>query len=412
MDVFRSKTVLYLAPELPALSATFVYNEILRLKELGGDILLASIHQPMAEVDIQTQLKLGTVFIVYNTSLVLKLINFVKTIVTHPANFIKAAVWLIKDMYALGKPNRNTIGLMFRFVAAATLAQRILKQKIDHVHVHFAHVPTDIAMYATQMANIPFSVTSHANDIFERGWLLEEKIHRSKFFITISQFNKRYLTKLAPHQEKKISVVYCGVDNRQFMITEKKLNSPLKLFRFGFLGRLVEKKGAEFLIRAAKELSLTRTDFCIQMVGNGPLLESLQQMINQLGIDKLVKLKGAMANNQVSNWLGTLDAFVLPSVKDKNGDMDGIPVSLMEAMASGVPVLSTDISGIKELVINQQTGLLIEPGNTVALAAAMATLLDMPKPELATLSHQANNHINENFNQLTNAKTIARMIAK
>jgi glycosyltransferase involved in cell wall biosynthesis len=409
MDVFKNRTVLYFAPELPALSATFVYNEIFRLKELGGDIRLASVHQPSAAVDQHTQQKLGPVFILYTTSLILRILNLVKIVVTHPVNFTKAAGWLLRDIHALGKPNRITLGLIFRFVAAATLAELILRQKIDHVHVHFAHIPTDIAMYATRMADITFSVTSHANDIFERGWLLKEKIERSKFFITISEFNKRYLTKITPALENKISVVYCGVDTREFITTTKTKND---LFTFGFLGRLVEKKGAEFLILAAKELSHKRTDFCINIVGDGPLLEPLQQMINQLDINKLVNLHGAMANNDVPRWLSALDAFVLPSVKDKNGDMDGIPVSLMEAMASGVPVLSTDISGIKELVINQQTGLLIEPANTSALATSMARLLDMPKQGLEALSQQASNHIQNNFNQQTNAKEIAGRIAK
>ena len=399
--------ILYLAPEIPALSATFVYNEICKLRELGYQVSVASVHAPIAKVDHETQQKVGEVWVVYQSNFASNLLALLTVLITQPVHFVKSFAWLLKDIVSLGVVNRNALGLVYRYVAAAKLARYIVKNNIVHSHVHFAHVPTDIAMYAACMSGTDFSVTSHANDIFQRGWLLKEKIQRSTFFVTISEFNKAYLSNLAPTLNNKIKVIYCGVDTSQFTFQAPRNND---VFTFGFLARLVEKKGLEYLIKACKKLKEQHHNFKVEIVGDGPLSEPLKALTHELGLQNQITFLGQMPNKQVSDWLKTLNAFVLPAVKDSNGDMDGIPVSLMEAMASGIPVISTDLSGIKELVIDKQTGLLALPGNEHDLADKMVELLATKNIALNTLTQHAAAHVKQYFNQLANAEKIGKLI--
>ena len=407
MNDINKHKILYLAPEIPALSATFVYNEIFKLRELNYNVLVATVHNPVAKVDDTTEKAVGDVFVVYQANIFVSLLSTLLLLITHPINFVKTFADLLSDIFSIGLFNRNAFGLVFRFIYASQLAKYINKNNIKHTHVHFAHVPTDIAMYAAGMTGTSFSVTSHANDIFQRGWLLQEKIKRSKFFVTISEFNKSYLTKCAPEFQDKIKVIYCGVDTTKFTMRTPHINP---VFTFGFLARIVEKKGLEYLIKASVKLKAQNIQHNIQIVGDGPLSESLQKLTLELGLEEQIQFLGQMPNNQVSSWLKKLNAFVLPSVKDANGDMDGIPVSLMEAMASGVPVISTDLSGIKELVINQQTGFLAISADEDDLANKMISMINNSEVEINTITQQAEQHVNKNFNQLANAEKIGKLI--
>ncbi|PKH85173.1 glycosyltransferase family 4 protein [Colwellia sp. Bg11-28] len=404
-----NKKILYLAPEIPALSATFVYNELLKLRELGLDVAVASVRDSTAKVDTKTEQKVGNVFVIYKHSFLAALFVLIKVFLMQPIKVVRSFSWLVFDLFSIGLFSRNALGLIYRYVYSGILTNHILNNNITHTHVHFAHIPTDIAMYAACMSGTDFSVTSHANDIFQRGWLLKEKIERSKFFVTISQFNKAYLTKLAPQIVDKINVIYCGVDTTKFTY---RATHEKTTFTFGFLARLVEKKGVEYLIKACNELKKKRYNFKVEIVGDGPLTDELKALTSELGLTTHISFLGTMPNNQVSEWLKKLGAFVLPSVKDSNGDMDGIPVSLMEAMACGVPVISTDLSGIKELVINQQTGFLAKSANEQDLADKMALLLTTEPAQLNKLAEQAEKHVKQNFNQLANAEKIGQLIVK
>ncbi|MBV5329580.1 MAG: glycosyltransferase, partial [Chlorobium sp.] len=246
------------------------------------------------------------------------------------------------------------------------------RESCTHLHIHFAHVPTDIGMYASLLTGIPFSFTAHANDIFERGWLLREKIARSKFTATISNYNRNWLISKGC-QGEKIQIVRCGIDSSRFTpIPLKKIVAP---FRIGTIGRMVEKKGFDTLIEAAALLKKKGVDLRLVVAGDGPMRTTLHELVDKLQLQDTVELSGSIANQDVPAWLHTLDLFVLPCREDQNGDMDGIPVVLMEAMLSGIPVISTRISGIPELITDEVSGLLIAPHEPHALARAMERFL-------------------------------------
>jgi glycosyltransferase involved in cell wall biosynthesis len=362
--------VAYLAPEIPALSATFVYKEIQTLEEQGVEVIPFSIHKPFNEASEKNvdALKERTVYVYQESALNIVWLHLI-LILTTPINYLNCCFMLLGDMLKLGGASRKSLGMLYRFFYAAKVASQLKKSHCKHLHVHFAHVPTDVAMYATKMVGASFSVTAHANDLFERGWLLKQKVERSSFFGTFSEFNKRFLENQGIDVEK-VRIIRCGVDEQQF--SPRKFKKPSQPFKIGMVGRLVEKKGVDTLIAATKLVIDSGVEVKLEIAGSGPMESILKQQVaeNKLN-DNVVSFVGALPHEQVVDFIKSLDAFVLPCRKDKNGDMDGIPVVLMEAMLSGVPVISTLLSGIPELIDDKNTGLLVPPNNAEALSKAI-----------------------------------------
>lgn len=367
--------IAYLAPEIPALSATFVYNEILELNKQGIEVKPFSVHRP-AHIASEASLSVlkKAVFHLYETPKGQVVLDNLHMLFRHPLGYLKAVRRVIGDIFRQGVISRSSFGLGYRFFYAATLAKQLRQANIQHLHVHFAHIPTDIAMYAAPMAGIGFSVQAHANDLFERGWLLKQKVSRSTFFATISEFNQRFLENLQA-DSSKIEIVRCGVDeNWQPPAKPARTNA---LFTIGTVGRLVEKKGIDTLLDAVAELVGEGRKVQVKIAGNGPLEAALKQQAKSLGLaDDAVIFLGALAHDEVAGFISQLDVFVLPCKKDSNGDMDGIPVVLMEAMLCEVPVISTNISGIPELVVNNVSGLTVKPGDVAGLSQAISKLIN------------------------------------
>lgn len=364
--------IAYLAPEIPALSATFVYNEILQLEILGTQVVPFSVHEPLSnfqDEDVAVENLKQKVLPLYRRSKLEVIEDNILLFFTQPRHYLRTLCLLISDVGKVGLFSRTAIGLMYRFLFAGFLAKALIDNQCSHIHVHFAHVPADIAMYAASLAGISFSVTAHANDIFERGWLLAEKVKRSAFFATISEFNKHYLAALGV-DAGKIRIVRCGVDFNQFARRQKRKRN--KKMTIGIVARLVEKKGLDTLIRSLAILKKQGEDAELLIAGSGPLENELRLLISKCDLlTSDVRFLGAIPHPRVAGFIRSLDVFVLPCKPDTNGDMDGIPVVLMEAMLSGIPVISTRLSGIPELVEDNITGLLIQPDDDQALAEAI-----------------------------------------
>ena len=364
--------IAYLAPEIPALSATFVYHEILALQKRGIRIVPISVLTPAVPACEQEARQLAQETIHLYASGV---VSFVAALATcallSPIRTAAALQLLIADIISVGLFSRSAAGLVYRFLAAARLARILEQYRCCHLHAHFAHVPTDIAMYAARLAGIGFSFTSHANDLFERGWLLKEKVERSLAAVTISNFNRLFLERRGARPDR-IKIIRCGVD--------KVLSSAIRVDsvapRIASLGRLVEKKGFDTLLLAAAILVRRGRIFTLEIAGSGPLQQELQECARREGLDEIVTFSGAIANDKVPEWLATIDLFVMACKQDKNGDMDGIPVVLMEAMAAGVPVISTTVSAIPELIQHGESGLLAPPDDAAAVAAQIERMLD------------------------------------
>ena len=365
--------IAYLAPEIPALSATFVTNEILRLEDSGYRVVPLSMHQPYSPAQGEALEDIGSrTEYLYRAPKSKVLLDNLGMMIRRPLRYFKTLATAVADAGQMGLLNRVGRGLLYRFFIAGRVARILLRKDCRHLHVHFAHVSTDIAMYASGISAIPFSFTAHANDLFERGWLLDKKVQRACFAVTISEYN-RQLIKKSGGAEHKIHVIRCGVDHTAFAARNGRAENYIP--KIGTLGRMVEKKGIDDLIRACKILRDQDIAFDLEIAGDGPMQAELHALVSDGDLSAQVHFIGPLAHEQVPDWLQSLDLFVLACKKDRNGDMDGIPVVLMEAMLAGVPVVSSRISGIPELIEDGQSGLLAEPASPEHLARAIARLL-------------------------------------
>lgn len=269
------------------------------------------------------------------------------------------------------------------FLQAGFIANAALESgKIQHFHAHFCHGATTIAMFASNMTGIPFSFTAHAKDIYLKelnpGDLLQKKLRRAEFAVTCTGANEEYLKQLAP-QGAIIHKIYHGLDTKLFSVGQHDAvnKQDEKLPVLLSVGRLVEKKGFDYLVQACSLLKAKGRQFQCQIVGGGDddVKAKLVSLIKDLDVEDTIKLHGAVTQEELRDIFKNATVFALPCLVVDNGDRDGIPNVLVEAMSMRVPVISTDISGIPELIDNNVNGLLVPEKNAEAMADAIERLL-------------------------------------
>jgi len=374
MTTNDEKKIAYLGPEIPALSATFIYNEILLLQKMGVQVISYSIHRPKVRAEsADLQFMNENTCILYEQKKKRILFSMFRFMVLHIKRFSLSLKMLLHDIHIVGLFKLNSMKLIYQFLHACYLAEDLKRQEIEHLHVHFGHVPTQIGMYTSALADIPFTFTVHANDLFQRGLLLREKADRAKRIIAISDFNRNYLMSLGI-ERSKIDVIHCGV-----LIPQRRIKyENSRALKVGTIGRLVEKKGIDVLLDSCAILKNKDIPFHLEIVGDGPLLHDLQEKVSSLKLTDQVLFLGSIPHDRVIEWLQGIDIFALACKKDKSGDTDGIPVVLMEAMAMGIPSISTEISGIPELIENDKSGLLAHPDNAADFASKLEEILTNP----------------------------------
>ena len=256
------------------------------------------------------------------------------------------------------------------------LASMVRERGVDHLHAHFGTDATTVAMKVSQMTGIPYSFTAHAKDLYDGGVdrvLLKQKILEARFLITVTEHNIEYLTSLAgPALAGKIFRVYNGIDLERFCPDPTVSREPNLILG---VSRLVEKKGFRYLLQACRILLHRKQDFKCVLIGEGPERVFLTQQIGSLGLQDCVTLTGAQPQEQVLEMMKRATVLVLPCVISKTGDKDALPTVLLEALAMGLPAISTHLSGIPEIIEHGKTGLLVPPGNPEQLAKAMNEVL-------------------------------------
>ncbi len=392
--------VVYFLDLFPALSETFILNEIIELTKQGVDVSVFALSKPTEEI-VHLEVKELTNNTYYLDGLK-KLSRFSKGcfflyvhiyfIVASPLKYLKACSFA----YSIGSFKY----LLTRFNKSVYYAYRLRNSKASHIHAHFASTASEYAMLVSILSGIPYSFTVHAYDIFQRFSLIGEKIKIAKFVVAVSLYNKNYIKNRCPGiDENKIHIIHCGVDleklNEQRTLYSSGVDRPFTILS---VGRLIEKKGHRHLLDACWEIySRGITDFVCEIIGDGPLEKELEEQILKLGLSDKVCLTGSLPSDGVLQAVKEADLFILPCVVAKDGDMDGIPVSLMEAMALGKPVISTHISGIPELV-RDGCGILIPAGDYSALADAIEEVYRMDRQKRNELGEKGREIIESEFN--------------
>lgn len=389
----------YVLKRYPRLSETFILNEMLELQRQGIDITIIAMKDPgeaIVHEHVQA-LKAPIYYFPPKARLASEKLG-----VRSPTSFAGDASLLGPDARQGGWSRDDHTA----WLQAAMFAPSLGSLGIDHIHAHFATSATTAALVLSAMTGIPCSFTAHAKDIYHESvnkTALAEKIQSARFVITVSDFNKEYLRGLLASEGKsgRIIRLYNGIDLDRFRPFEGDKDPELLVG----VGRLIQKKGFEYLIEACKILKEQGRRFRCVIIGEGDERVSLEKRIAQYSLRQEVSLLGPKTQAEVMRIVQAAAAFVLPCVVGDDGNRDGLPTVLLEAMALGVPVISTAVTGIPEIIENERTGLLVEEKNPHALAQAMHTLLDSP-PLRKRLREAALQKVRMDFNLAVNVRTL------
>ena len=369
----QPKRLAYFINCFPNLIETMIYREVGALRALGNEVCIFSIRRPApAEIPTEAQSFCDATFYILPIGLFQLLKTHMRALVRHPVRY-----WHILFAVLSGTHMRfrDRLRTLCHFIEAVAVLPVVEELHVDHLHAHWAVGAATSAMVISQFLGIPFTFTAHAYDIWREKLLLPEKLRAAQAIVTCTDYNRQHLATTYGIRMEKLHVVYHGVDLRRFQPGEPPRNAEPVLLS---VGRLVEQKGLDRLLRACAALAQQGYRLRCDIIGDGPLRRDLEQLTDELGLGERVHFHGRLFQEQLIEHYAAADLFVLPCIQAADGDRDGIPNVLIEAMAMQLPIISTRFSGVPELVVDASTGVLVEPDNVPALVEAMRGLLDDP----------------------------------
>lgn len=364
----------YVVKRYPRFSETFIVNEILAHEAAGLPVDIFSLYPPN-DTHFQDTLSLVKAPVTYLTAEGVRALDFWSAI--EGAANVVPAIWQSLEA-ARGQEAR----IVYQ---AARLAAAVRQRGITHLHAHFATMPAQVARLAARWAGITFSITAHAKDIYHDSVTtdaLRALLRDASGVVTVSDYNARYLVDAIGVDASRLHRIYNGLDLDRFDVALRSDRRPTILA----VGRFVPKKGFDVLLDACALLVRDGARFTCRLVGGGSEEGSLRARATALGLGQVVQFDGPLPQREVMAALREATVFAAPCVVAEDGDRDGLPTVLVEAMALGTPCVATDVVGIPELVRHQETGLLVPPQDAPALAVALRALLEGPalRLQLAT----------------------------
>jgi len=384
----------YVVKRYPRYSETFIVNEILAHEEAGLPLEIFALRQSSDSHFQDTIARVRAPVTYLPASNVLsagefwdELMTAVKGLPGWVAGLEAARHEVARDVYQ-----------------AALLALQARDRGIEHLHAHFATSAATVARLAALFAGLTYSFTAHAKDIFHDSVKhedLQRKIQDATSVVTVSDYNVDFLHSRFAASASKILRIYNGLDLSRLPFSSPQHRPPCIVA----VGRLIEKKGFADLIAACDGLHQRGVDFQCQIIGGGPLYDELMADIQQRGLQHNVKMLGPLPQREVIACLQEAAVFAAPCVVGADGNRDGLPTVLLEAMALGVPCISTDVTGIPEAIKHKRSGLIVPQNDEAALADALKHLLEHPQ-ERARLALKARQLIEESFDIHQNTATL------
>lgn len=359
----------YLTGVYPRATDTFIQREVAALRARGLTVDEYSVRRPDAAQLLTPAHEKAAARTTYLLPPNAAAVVAVMAALRSPARFLRTAAlaWRTHPAGLRGAAKQAAY-----FVEACVLARHLRSRGTDHLHNHFPDSSGTVAMLAAELAGIGFSFTMHGAEILRdvAKWRLDEKVARARFGVSVSWYGRAQAMLVSPSASwAKLHVVHCGVDIDGYAARTHLADGRHVVF----VGRLDEIKGLPVLLDALAAVQQHLPDVQLTLVGDGPDREALQRRAAELGLGDAVHFPGYANSEQVRAHLATADVFVLPSF------FEGIPVSLMEAMASGVPVVASHLPGIAELVDEGRSGHLVPAGDSAGLAARLVELLTDPE---------------------------------
>jgi glycosyltransferase involved in cell wall biosynthesis len=369
----------------PRFSETFILSELLELEREGVELRVYSLKRPndgIAHADV-AHLRAPVTYLPE---------SLLGLLWAQRGTLRQHALRLLALLARAARKGR--ISSLKHVLQASAIVPRLHSGGIEHIHAHFASGTTSVALHASRLTGIPYSFTAHAKDIFldsVRPNDLERKLAPARFAVTVSDYNVHHLQQFA--NGTPVVRVYNGLNLERFVPRRSARDGrPLVLA----VGRLIEKKGFDDLVRAAAILAAAGVDFRCEIVGKGPLGHDLRALATELGVTDRVALVGPLPRERLIDLYPRAAVLAAPCVVGGDGNRDGLPTVLIEAMATGVPVVATPVTGIPELVEDGVTGLLVPERDPGALAAAIQRLL-VDKRLAQQLATAARRRIEESF---------------
>ncbi|MEZ6191211.1 MAG: glycosyltransferase [Phycisphaerales bacterium] len=360
--------IAYLTGQYPRATDTFIQREVAALRDSGVHVQTFSIRKPLENENVGPEQKAErerTIYILPPSFLNLIAVG-AKLKLGAPKRYFKALRLALK----IRQPGiKGFLYSLFYFMEAGIIADRMRRDNLTHLHNHFGDSSCTVAMLAAELGGFTFSFSLHGPGIFFEPyhWRLDEKLKRALFVSNISHFCRSQAMIFCPPEKwDRLHIIHCGVDPGLF----KPVTHAGKGTRLLTVGRMASVKGMPVLLDAIKQLQASHPDIKLTVVGDGPERKDFERRAGELGIADRVEFVGYQSQSQVRERLSATDVFVLPSFAE------GVPVVLMEAMAAGVPVVTTRIAGVAELVDDGTSGRLVPPGDKNSLADAINDLLN------------------------------------
>lgn len=404
----REIVVAYVGGWLPSVTETFVYKELLAVREEACIVIPCSVRSPKPMESTKALDNLtNEVTTAYSYS---NMMRCLLELLLHPISSLSTLSQAVSDSLSGNSILRVTRrSLVFQAFSSLGLARILRLRGVAHIHAHMANTPTSVAMYTAKQLGIGFSFTGHANDLFVHRSCLKEKLQRASFVACISHWHRRLYQSVATLDGERLPIIRCGVDippsdgeARRFDPT---MDGSKPTFSILSVGRLVDKKGMDTLIRAIAMIDKKHAVRC-DIIGEGPMQPVLEKLIDTLQLQDRIFLHGIRPNTEVIEAVDQCDLFVLACQHDaETNDQDGIPVSLMEAMAHSKCVITSDFEPITELVIHEQTGFTVPERNPTALALAAQKLIS-DSALRSRLADAGRSHVAKEFSSRDNAKKL------
>lgn len=378
--VSKGKTLGMVLKGYPRISETFISNEIRLLEEMGFHVHIYSMRAPRENFSHESIKAIKAKVTYLPSSMIFGLPAFLwynlRLLCRMPKQYL-SCLKLMKTRFALAPKKHTWVKHMLQ--AGYIVQKSVIDDGMDlaHLHGHFAHTPTTVTMYAAHLAGIPFSFTAHAKDIYTQDpRRIEDKVDLAKFVVTCTKYNKQHLTRTVANG-KPIHCVYHGIGLELFSGNGRSTGAtpPYNILT---VARFVPKKGLDTVFHALAKLRADGVDFHYTLVGTGKAKENrkIKALISKLGLTAVTTMTGTVTHGEVIELLNKADCFTLGCREAADGDRDGIPNVVAEAMATGVPVVATDVSGVPELVDHEESGLLCPSNDVDALAEILRRMLE------------------------------------
>ncbi len=376
------KKVAFVAPTYPVLSETFIQTEVESVKACGHHVCVMTFKIESSEksfdydiVKIGQDVRVGTI----------TRINWL--------GFVQALSFVSRQ---------NSMPKKSLFAYGFKLAMQLAERDIDHVHAHFCQHTAAHAIVAAKLLNITCSFVAHGHDVYEFAYDIEQKISSSDFVVAVC---KDMLNDFNNMAKGNVKLLHCGVNTKQFKLQSK---NGTRLLRLIFLGRLVEQKGVHHLIDALAPIAQP-LNIHLDIIGTGALESQLKMQVEHLELTRNVTFHGAQSHEWVKKNLPNYDSLVAPFCFSETGCVDTGPLVLKEAMAVGVPVITTNIMGCKEIV-TPETGFLVNEKSVDELRETIERFAQLSSDERAEMGMKARARVETKFNSLKQAQQLSNWI--